>query len=313
MRLPGSKKAKKDGIGSALSKFLSHKGNNNKHIGGDGGGKDSPLLDRGMEMSSDYYRIADGGRILGRPPKTTTTTSDDGHDVDPTPRTSPPAAVIGGNNEMRDAVTTGGGGGRETDSSSVPIMVENDDVEGGGVDVDDGGRRYETAGSGEDKVGHKFLLVCCDTKRAVIVLTSIALLLDAFAFSSTIIGHDASTTTDGFATAMVVRGCGIFVTLCALLGAFWYSMHVVGVGLVYTTYQLTMDIVRIVGYDWSSGGGGDDDDDDGGKLVVLLPLVLNALIFYAEGTFISEINDGIMSKETYKTRERYSCCCARWW
>ncbi|KAL3778744.1 hypothetical protein ACHAW5_010349 [Stephanodiscus triporus] len=109
---------------------------------------------------------------------------------------------------------------------------------------------------------------------------------------------------------MVVQGCGIFVTLCALLGAFWYSAWAVGVGLLYASYQIAMGIIRITGYDWGDAGGGNDDDGDG-KLVVVLPLVVNVLVFYAEAVYISEVFDGTISEETYKRRERYSCCCTR--
>ena len=180
-------------------------------------------------------------------------------------------------------------------------MADDDEREAGGYELEEGSGAVL-------KLGHKFLFVCCDTKRAVIILTSITILLNSLTFSSAMIKYDG-TNAEGFNGAMVMLGCGIFVTFCALLGAFWYSKSVVAVGLLYTTYQLTMDIIGISKYDWSSSGGG---DDGGGKLAVLLPLIVNALIFYAEAMFISEVNDGIMSKGTYKARERYSCCCT-WW
>ena len=141
----------------------------------------------------------------------------------------------------------------------------------------------------------------------MIVLTSTMLLLNALVLASAVIEH-GGRGVEGFANAVVMQACGMLVTFCVLLGAFWYSIHVVVVGLVYAAYQLAIGIIRITRYDWD-GGGGTDDDGETGKLVVVLPFVMNALIFYAEAVFISEVNDGIISADTYKERERYSCCC----
>jgi hypothetical protein len=220
---------------------------------------------------------------------------------DGTRRTRTPVGVGGG----------GGGGGRGGGGTlAIAECHDDDDDDGRGMEMEGEGYELEGGPGGYStvKLGHKFLFLCCDTKRAVVILTSISMLLNSFAFASAMIKYNGSNA-EGFVGAMVMLGCGIFVTFCAFLGAFWYSKSVVAVGLLYVAYQLTMDVIRVSKYDWSSSGG---DDDDGGKLAVLFPLIVNGLIFYAEAMFISEVNDGIMSRGTYKTRERYSCCCTRW-
>ena len=107
--------------------------------------------------------------------------------------------------------------------------------------------------------------------------------------------------------ARVGAGCGIFITFATIVGAFWYSMTVVGVGLLFTSYQLTRGIIKVTKFSWTTT----TTMNSRGVVGVLLPVIINLLLFYAEGLFISEIGDGIMSHETYTSRERYSCCCTR--
>jgi hypothetical protein len=287
MRLPGSSKSK-DGVGSALAKILSPRSKSalTKILSPRSKPKtpsDSPLLDGGgMEIpgSSQQREATTPGNEGGRP-----STDDDAvssvkimHDVEEGGRSGYNLApdYRRGKETLSPSTTPAGGG----------------EVEGGEIEA-----IYR-----EGKLGHKFLFVCCDSKRAVVVLTSVMLFLNAFMFASALIEYRGQER-EGFASAMVMQGCGMFITFCVLLGAFWYSIHVVAVGLLYTAYQLMIGIIRITRYDWHGGNG------ESGKLVVILPFVVNSLIFYAEAVFISEVSDGIISADTYKQRERYSCCC----
>ena len=301
MRLPGSSKSKDGGVGSALTKILSPRSKQPKLNDGETP-SDSPLLGGGVEMSDSV-----------RPPRREVATFV--NEGAPPPAADDDAASSSSrvNKTMHDAV--GGGGGRRvagydrashdrerataTLSPSTAAAAGDDGGEAGGGG---GGEEIEAIFRG-GKLGHKFLFVCCDSKRAVVVLTSTMLLLNGLVIASAVIEHGGQGA-EGFVNAMVMHACGMFVTFCVLLGAFWYSIHVVVVGLVYAAYQLTVGIIRITRYDWDGGGDGDT-----GKLVVLLPFVMNALIFYAEAVFISEVNEGIISADTYKERERYSCCC----
>lgn len=154
----------------------------------------------------------------------------------------------------------------------------------------------------ETKKGHKLFFICCDTKRAVLWLNTIVLLLNIFIITAAIVQSDRAKA-EGYTQAMIVRGCGLFVTFTTILGAYWYSKSIVLVGLVFTCYHFTVSIFKISRYNWDGGY------NEEGKLAVILPVIWNSLLFYAEGMFISEINDDTMSAETYKRREKYSCCC----
>lgn len=151
------------------------------------------------------------------------------------------------------------------------------------------------------KQGHKLFFVCCDTKRAVVWCNTLVFLLNVFTLTGAVMSDKARA--EGYAQALIVRGCGMFVVLTTIFGAYTYSKGVVLVGLLFTCYHLTLAILHAAQYSWDGGY------NEQGKLEVILPVLWNSLLFYAEGMFISEVNDGIMTKETYKTREKYICCC----
>ena len=154
------------------------------------------------------------------------------------------------------------------------------------------------------KRGHRFLC-CCDSKRAVIYLNLIILLLNLFTFIVTLIKVDPST--EGYLRVMIIRGSGLLVTLCTIIGAYWYSHGIVAVGLAFTCYLLAMSTLEVARYDWSPGAYNEDP-----LIQVIFPLVWNCLIFYADAVFIVEVNDGTITPENYKRRERWSCCCFLW-
>jgi len=154
----------------------------------------------------------------------------------------------------------------------------------------------------EEKRGHKLFFVCCDTKRAVVWLNTAVLLLNVFTLTGALVRRDE--WTEGYQQALIVRVCGMCVTLATLFGAYSYSKSVVLVGLAFTAYRLTVAVLGVAQHDWRGG------DNEKTELQVLLPLLGNVLLFYAEAMFVLEVNDGIMSKETYKSREKYVCCCS---
>mmetsp|Transcript_22871 Transcript_22871/g.39127 ORF Transcript_22871/g.39127 Transcript_22871/m.39127 type:complete len:203 (+) Transcript_22871:288-896(+) len=164
-----------------------------------------------------------------------------------------------------------------------------------------GNEEEEEEGVRERKLGHKLFFCCCDTKRAVLWLNITFLLLNIFTFTAAIARKDVERA-EGFTQGMIMRGCFMFVTFSTILGAWWYSKTIVLVGLIFTTYQLTVAVMKASKYDWN---GGYNED---GELEVILSLIWNMLLFYAEGAFIWELNDGIITAETYKRRERYCCC-----
>ena len=183
--------------------------------------------------------------------------------------------------------------GNNNDSVRVSAL----DVETGAVDGSEGNTNEK-----EKKKGHKFFFFCCDSKRAGIMLNSFLLMLNLFTFTAIMV--QANPEAEGYVRAVTVRLCGMFVTFTTLLGFYYYSKSIILVGLTYCCYNLTMGIIALAKYDWQGLTQNED-----GKLSVLFPVVMNVLIFYAEAVFVCEVNDGIMTPETYKRREKYSCCC----
>ena len=179
----------------------------------------------------------------------------------------------------------------------------NNSVRVTALDLDTGGDGSEGNNNvPEKKQGHKFFFFCCDSKRAGIMLNSFLLMLNLFTFTAMMVQVDPQT--EGYIRAVTVRFCGMFVTFTALLGFYYYSKSIILVGLTFCCYNLAMGIIALAKYDWQGLTQNED-----GKLSVLFPVVMNVLIFYAEAVFVCEVNDGIMTPETYKRREKYSCCC----
>lgn len=218
---------------------------------------------------------------------------------------SPEKLLFNSNNE--NGGTAAEAMAKYNNSSSATLPPEEEAVGGDEELVNHHQRRNRK----EKKVGQKFLFFCCDSKRAVIILNTFMCVLSSFVFTMALLNRDNSSSSSSndddisaYKQAMIMQGCGIFITFATILGAFWYSISVVCVGLLFTTYQLTMGIIKMTKFHWTYA-------DTNSIVGALLPVAINILLFYAEGLFISEISDGIMSDETYITRERYSCCCTR--
>lgn len=154
----------------------------------------------------------------------------------------------------------------------------------------------EEGATRQKKRGHRLFFCCCDSKRAVVWINMAILLLNLFTFTNTIMNVDSET--EGYMQVLIIKGCGILVTLATIVGAFMYSKSIVFVGLMFACYQLSMALIKIV----RNGEGGDDTN------TAVLYLVINLVNFYAEAVFISEVTDEVLTPETYKARER-SCCC----
>ena len=167
--------------------------------------------------------------------------------------------------------------------------IDRHSEQGGGGDEEEGATRQK-------KRGHRLFFCCCDSKRAVVWINMAILLLNLFTFTNTIMNVDSET--EGYMQVLIIKGCGILVTLATIVGAFMYSKSIVFVGLMFACYQLSMALIKIV----RNGEGGDDTN------TAVLYLVINLVNFYAEAVFISEVTDEVLTPETYKARER-SCCC----
>ncbi|KAL9189763.1 hypothetical protein ACHAXT_009438 [Thalassiosira profunda] len=160
---------------------------------------------------------------------------------------------------------------------------------------------HEEGSEREKKVGHNFFFCCCDSKRAVVWLNTMILMINLFTITYAAVNSNPSA--EGYTRHMIMQGCGMFVTFATLLGAYWYSKEIVLVGLCFACYQLVVGIAKVAKYDWQS------QYNEEGKLETLFPMVFYTLVFYAEAVFMYEVYVGTMSAETYKRRERHCCCC----
>lgn len=207
--------------------------------------------------------------------------------------------------ETQNSRSSGSGTATEqSQHTSAPLEEANNGVD---MPTQTGSKKKKKRPKAEDdykKRGHRFLC-CCDSKRAVIYLNLIILLLNLFTFIITVTKADPAM--EGYTRVMVIRGSGLVVTLCTIVGAYWYSQGIVGVGLAFTCYLLSMSILEMVRYDWTPGAYNEDP-----LIQIIFPLVWNCLIFYADAVFIVEVSDGTITPENYKRRERWSCCCFLW-
>ena len=150
------------------------------------------------------------------------------------------------------------------------------------------------------KQGRKFFGCCCDSRRAVIVVNTLDIILCVACY----ISFASQAEFTGMQISVWVVNQIWNVTL--ILGAVYYSDIIAIMGVMWQLFKLMSDIYIFVAYYKSP------------VVVVLLPSIvyisfaipLIICTIYANSLFAYEVRNDIMSKATYKRRERYSCCCA---
>ncbi|KAL7499381.1 hypothetical protein ACHAWT_007396 [Skeletonema menzelii] len=154
----------------------------------------------------------------------------------------------------------------------------------------------------EEKIGHKFCGCCCDSKRAVLVFNS----LNLIGYLILIVLILASRSNIGAFWAFYIVGIGVFSL--AIAGAALYNRWLVAPAALWAEISLVLTIVF-------SLKGTDTVVVDGQVyqaspvVNIVLALIWQGLVAYANWTFVYEVNKGIMSSKTYKQREEHSCCC----
>lgn len=156
----------------------------------------------------------------------------------------------------------------------------------------------------EPKQGHKLFFFLCDTKRALLILSS----FDFFMLSLSMTRNFREARANGVAFDMsneftknfVTQGCALFIDLCTLVGTLWYSTVIVLVGFLYKIYQIVVSSMSAA-QNWQN--------DSLFVMTVSVLAGLNVLFLYAAVVFMWETHKGILTKENYQRREKYSCCC----
>ena len=155
------------------------------------------------------------------------------------------------------------------------------------------------------KKGHKFFGVCCDSRRAVIIVNALSLLM----FVVGLIAAVAPGSIEFSAQNTVAMIFNILFTVVILNGAMKFNETTILVGLLWelfiTSFWITGASNTIESMDW-------EKEVPGAKQSTIAFLVFSILwqfiVIYAEILFIYESENGIMTPETYK-REEQSCCC----
>ena len=151
------------------------------------------------------------------------------------------------------------------------------------------------------KQGHR-VLCCCDSRKATIFLSLVALVLSIMALVGAVMPNEGVPEN---AWSIATFSISIFFYLLVIWGAIRYHRCAVIVSIIWEIAALVMIIIGTVQYDWSSVSS---SEKQSGAIALAILMAWRLLVIYAEGTFVYEVNKGIMSHETH-SREKYSCCC----
>lgn len=158
--------------------------------------------------------------------------------------------------------------------------------------VPEGSRAPVTTGSGA-RQGHRFMIFCCDMRRAVIILDAITIslvLLHLILFLGFGIQLEADTggsfRVPSVGKAIFVGLVGVAMPGCGLYGALKYKYHFVALAAFYFGFQLFLDLCTLKIYS----------------------IIWGAVFLYVHAVLAKEMNTGIMTEENYPN-EKYSCCC----
>jgi Ca2+/Na+ antiporter len=192
----------------------------------------------------------------------------------------------------------------------------------------------------QPKQGGKCCGSCCDYRRAVIILSSISIILtiitlargeqevdvedDDLAKQFTAIQDDYSTSS------LILNICSLIMALVSIVGAIQFNQHMVGLAVLYVLINFILSVVfgskavnEILEVLNESDYGIEDDilapteaDQESVeravRYVALLSYVIVGFItafwIYPSVMLITEIRSKIMTRETYP-REEFSCCC----
>lgn len=174
-----------------------------------------------------------------------------------------------------------------------------------------------------EKQGGKCCMICCDYRRAVIIINGLLILSSIFEMLAALLvkpqdnfqfnGVDDDAVLkelDTMSTPLaIIAGLGILLHPVVLFGAVQYNVRLVGLGIAWSVASMAAE----TSIQYSTWSAADDltkaDESLDSPIPGLIASIVGTLLFvYAHVNLIREIKTGIMSRETYE-REKYSCCC----
>jgi len=157
----------------------------------------------------------------------------------------------------------------------------------------------------EGKKGHKFFGFCCDSRRAVIIVNMLSLVLFICGLIAAVVPGSVTVDTQNI-VAMIFN---ILFTVAIIIGAMKFNESTIVMGLLWEIFIIFFWIIgaasTINRLDWGKEPAG----AQGGTIAfVVISIIWQFVNIYAEVMLVWEIKYGIITPETYKQQEQ-SCCC----
>ena len=173
----------------------------------------------------------------------------------------------------------------------------------------------------EEKLGRTCFGFCCDMRRAVIIMSILGILFaigglvgdyvtiyvgayDNYDDDNVFNQEDKNNQLDRlFVIDIVLRCINIIGYVLGIIGAIKYNSKLLKMNVVIIiTYFITSTIMFIK-------TSNDIESYEYGAIQMIGPIIGTVMGIYINKTLAKEINNGIMSIDTYKIREEHSCCC----
>jgi hypothetical protein len=167
------------------------------------------------------------------------------------------------------------------------------------------------------KRGHSCCGFMCDMRRAVIItniISIVAVILTAIAVS--VVYHAAKNSNDpasqdsvhaletrAFRMQIALTVFGIFFAFGAIFGALKYKVIPVAANAVFIFVSFVISAAL------QNKAARESNNYSYGPVNIIFSLVANALFMYPHIVYCREVKAGILSAETYSSREKQSCCC----
>lgn len=174
-----------------------------------------------------------------------------------------------------------------------------------------------------EKVGGVCCGCCCDYRRAVIIVDIIMIVLSILSLVTTPlidaedryeykdIDDDAvlDKLDDTKVPLTVIAALGVVFFVAPLIGAIKYRSSMVMFGILWLVVSYISQVVIIVlNTNDADKLTNDDESVDTPVPGFVISFIVIALVIYPHAMLVRELQQGIMTKETY-IREKHSCCC----
>ena len=147
------------------------------------------------------------------------------------------------------------------------------------------------------KQGHR-VLCCCDSRKAVIMINLVAL---AFYIAAIVINALNGTLSNDVVSIifMCITILFYFTVICS---AIQFHRCAVVVAIIWMLFTIVWNIVSLI---MNRDEIQKTENPQATIISVVIVLIIQAFVIYAEGVYVHEVGKGIMSRETHD-REKYS-------